>query len=322
MAGGFARAAVRPLSAAAALLASVLLLASPAAAGDESSLFRLGPEDIGTYGKDIDSLYVVIMWLTTITFFLTEGLLFWFLFRFRAKPGAKAVYTHGNHRLELIWTILPGLILFWLAIYQMGTWRSIKIVRPDMKSGLVVQVMAKQFEWRFRYAGPDGKFATEDDVTTTNFLHVPVDTNVTVLLRSQDVLHSFFLPNLRLKQDTVPGLTIPQWFRAMKTTDAARKERAALGDAGADKFEFEIACAELCGIGHTTMRGFLRVHEKDAFFKWIDGQYAGEVREFGADPEDKGINQYWPADQNKVEDPWLRDNWPAALKAAWPEKGE
>jgi cytochrome c oxidase subunit 2 len=191
-----------------------------------------------------------------------------------------------------------------------------------MKSGLVVQVMAKQFEWRFRYAGPDGKFATDDDVTTTNFLHVPVDTNVTVLLRSQDVIHSFFLPNLRLKQDTVPGLTIAQWFRALKTTDAARKERAALGDAGADKFEFEIACAELCGIGHTTMRGFLRVHEKDAFFKWIDGQYAGEIREFGVETEDKGINQYWPADQNKVEDAWLRDNWPAALKAAWPEKGE
>jgi cytochrome c oxidase subunit 2 len=315
---GSFRGAARPLLAAAALLAG---LAGPAFAGEDVALFHLGPENIGTYGKDIDSLYSVIMWLTTVTFLITEGLLLFFLLRFRAKEGGKAVYTHGNHRLELIWTILPGLILFWLAIFQLSTWRNIKVDRPPPKDGLVVEVMAKQFEWRFRYAGPDGKFDTEDDITTTNWLHVPVDTNVTVLLRSQDVIHSFFLPNLRLKQDTVPGLTISQWFRALKTTDAARKERGALGEAGADKFEFEIACAELCGIGHTTMRGFLHVHDKEDFFKWIDGVYVKEIREYGSDPEDL-INKYWPKDQNRIEDSWLRDSWPAAMKAAWPKKGE
>ena len=321
MGGGLARRAFRPLLALAALLGLLPALAGTAFAEEEVTLLRLGPENIGTYAHDIDALYVVIFWITTITFFLTEGALLVFLLRFRARPGGKAVYTHGNHRLEMIWTILPGLILLWLALYQMGTWRKIKVDRPEPKQGLVVEVMAKQFQWQFRYAGPDGKFATDDDICTTNWLHVPVDTDVTVLLRSQDVLHSFFLPNLRLKQDTVPGLTIRQWFRAMKTTEAARKERAARGEAGADKFEYEIACAELCGIGHTTMRGFLRVHGKDEFFAWINKTYADEVHEYGPDPEDP-LNKNWPADQNKLEDPWLRDNWPAAMKAAWPKKGE
>jgi heme/copper-type cytochrome/quinol oxidase subunit 2 len=362
----------RWLVAAAALLAG---LSGTALAGEDTSLFRLGPDEIGVYGGKIDTLYVQIMWLTTIVFLLTEGALVLFLFRFRAKAGGKAVYTHGNHRLEVIWTILPGVLLFLLAILQMGIWKDIKIARPDPKGGLVVQVLAKQFEWHFRYAGPDGRFGTEDDVVTTNYLHVPVNTNVTVLLRSQDVLHSFFLPNVRLKQDTVPGMTIPQWFNVRKTTEQGKAEfrarleadRANLGsrvardlraeilarlkgdkrpegdldaeyakavaeksveartgewiDGKVKAFEFEIACAELCGIGHTTMRGFLRVYPEKEFFAWINKVYEEDVHEDGTDPDDL-INKNWPASQNKVEDAWLREKWPAELKAAWPKKGE
>ena len=248
-----------------------------------------------------------------------------------------------------------------------------KIRKPAPREGLVVQVLAKQFEWNIRYAGPDGRFGTGDDVTMTNGLHVPVDTKVTVLLRSQDVLHSFFLPNIRLKQDTVPGLTISQWFEATKTTEAGRAEfrarleadRANLGprveadlreeirlrlakerppsadldgevakafaerpigqrvgdwiEAKAKAFDFEIACAELCGIGHTTMRGTLVVHGKDDFFRWLDGAYVKEVHEYGTDPNAL-INKHWPADQNGIEDEWLRAGWPADLKAKWPER--
>ncbi len=316
--------------AAAAILAASFA-ASPAFAGDEASLFRLGPENIGTYGRDVDHLYSLILWIVVATFFLTEGLLLFFLLRYRATPGGKSVYTHGNHRLELIWTLVPGAILFWLALFQMGTWKEIKITHPDPKQGPVIEVMGKQFEWRARYAGPDGKFATDDDMTFTNHLYVPVDTKVTILLRSQDVIHSFFLPNLRLKQDAVPGMTIQQWFEVAnerdasgaivtdRTTAAERKRRKDAGDPLADKFDYEIACAELCGIQHTTMHGYLHVLSKEDFWKWVDGAYLKDTLPYGSDPEDL-INKNWPADQNKFEDSWLRDNWPADLKAKWPKK--
>lgn len=310
-----AAATLRALAIRAALGAGAALLAATAAlAKDEVSLWRLGPENIGPeYSYEVDQLYRVILWIVMVAFVATEGLLVWFVVRFRAKPGGKAVYTHGNHRLEVIWTILPAAILFWLALHQMGTWKAIKITRPDPKQGLVVEVLAKQFEWNFRYAGPDGRFGTTDDVLSVNNLHIPVDTKVTVLIRSQDVLHSFFLPNIRLKQDAVPGLTIPQWFEARKTTATARKER------GDEKFEFEIACAELCGIQHTKMRGVLRVHTKEEFWKWIDKTYVDDILPYDTDPE-AFINKYWPESENRLEDPWLRDGWPADLKAKWPQK--
>lgn len=365
------------------LLAAVALvcLSLPALASESGwSLWRLAPENIGTYGKDVDDLYVVILWLVVATFIITEGILLLFLIRYRAKPGGRAVYTSGNHRLEVIWTIIPGAILFWLALYQIGTWKDIKVEKRPLKDGLVVQVMAKQFAWYFRYAGPDGIFGTSDDVTS-QVLHVPVNTRVTIQLRSLDVLHSFFLPNLRLKQDTVPGLTVTQWFQATKTSETARREllerleseRAQLGprverdleeavrsrlkaekrpvsDLPAEmekelserpldaritdwiaskgkSFSFEIACAELCGLGHTDMRGFLVVHSDDpgapdGFFPWIDKAYVDEVREYGVDSKSPLV-KFWPrtdakGEPLKVEDTWLRDNWPAELKAKWP----
>jgi cytochrome c oxidase subunit 2 len=304
---------------AAAGLLALAVAPGLAFAGEETSLWRLSPEDIGTYGHEIDSLYEVILWLVTGTFVLTEGALLLFVLKFRARPGGRAVYVHGNHRLEVIWTIIPAAILFWLAVFQMGTWSAIKIDRPAPKEGLVVQVLGTQFEWWFRYAGPDGTFGTEDDVTSLKTLHVPVDTKVTLLLRSNDVLHSFFPPNLRLKQDTVPGLTIGQWFEARKTTAQARAERKAKGDPKADAFHFEIACAELCGQGHTKMQGYLEVHGKDEFWKWLDAAYVKDSREYGTNPDDL-INKRWPKTENRIEDVWMRDGWPASLKAAWPAK--
>jgi len=368
---------VRRALVAAAAAACALLAAPPALAGETISLMEFSPDHIGGtegYGHEIDQLYKVILWIVIVTFVLTEGLLVFFLFRFRARPGGKAVYTHGNHRLEVIWTLVPGAILFWLAIYQTGTWRRIKIDRPPPSEGLVVEVMAKQFEWHFRLAGPDGKFGTADDVVpAANNLHVPVDTKVTVLLRSQDVLHSFFLPSLRLKQDTVPGMTIGVWFEAKRTTEQGRADyrarleadRASLGrrverdlrqeiwdglpaerknaaeedrewarllqekpldariadwiDAKTARFDYEIACAELCGLGHTRMRGTLVVHSKEDFFKWLDKEYVGDAHVYGSNP-DALINKFWPKTENKVEDEWLRREWPADLKAKWPKK--
>ncbi len=300
-------------------VAAALALAAfaPSALAEETSLWRLSPESISTYGHEVDSLYAVILWLTVVTFVITEGLLVVFLLKFRAKPGGRATYTHGNHRLEVIWTIVPAVLLFWLALYQVGAWKRIKLELPNRTDALIIQVMGRQFEWQFRYAGPDGRFATEDDVVQVGEFHVPVNRPVILQLRGYDTLHSFFVPALRLKQDTVPGLTIEQWFEATKTTARSREER------NAPTFHYEVACAELCGIGHTTMRALMVVEEEAEFFRWLDKAYVADAREFGPDPK-LAINKAWPATGSGgkplvVEDAWLRSRWPEELKAAWPK---
>ena len=219
------------------------------------------PENVGT-NTAVDDLFWLIFGVTGFFFLLTEGLLVYYCVKYRRKPGGKAAHMHGNHTLELVWTFIPGLILFVLAVMQTGVWSDSKyksaMPDPEAKETVVIQVLGKQFEWHFRYAGPDGKFRTADDITSLGEMHVPVDRDVIVRLQTKDVLHSFWLPNLRLKQDLVPGITIPQWFKAIKTG------------------RYEIVCAELCGAGHTTMRGVLMIDTDEDFEAWKKKQYAGE----------------------------------------------
>jgi cytochrome c oxidase subunit 2 len=119
----------------------------------------------------------------------------------------------------------------------------------------VVRVTAKQFNWEVQYPGPDGRFDTDDDLVLENDLEVPVDAVVHVRLRSRDVIHSFFLPHLRLKQDAVPGREIVVWFQATRPG------------------RYEIPCAELCGFGHSGMKGFLTVNTPEQFRAWIEEKW-------------------------------------------------
>jgi len=153
------------------------------------------PEAISEHAEKVDNLFWLILAVTGFFFVLTEALLIYFCVKYRAREGGRAQHTHGNHTLELAWTFIPGTILFILAVLQTGTWGSVKYKSkfPDEKDSVVVQVMAKQFEWYFRYPGADGEFGTEDDVTSNGELHVPVNRNVIVKLRTRDVLHSFWL---------------------------------------------------------------------------------------------------------------------------------
>ncbi|RMH74576.1 MAG: hypothetical protein D6681_23005 [Calditrichaeota bacterium] len=125
----------------------------------------------------------------------------------------------------------------------------------------VVYVTGKQFNWDFTYPGPDNQFGTEDDLTLENELHVPVNKQIRLVLQSEDVLHSFFIPVVRLKQDVVPGRKIPVWFQAVKTSE------------NTENGYYEIACAELCGYGHYTMRGFLYVHSQEDYDSWVQQQW-------------------------------------------------
>src|SRR5262245_52491454 len=120
------------------------------------------PENISTYGAKIDSLFYLIFWITTIVFVLVQAALVAFIIKYRARPGGRATYTHGNNTLEIAWTIAPSLILVVLALLSRGTWDEIKSHVPP--TDFVVSVLAKQFNWDFVYPGPDGKFDTADDL--------------------------------------------------------------------------------------------------------------------------------------------------------------
>ncbi|HEY2917597.1 MAG TPA: cytochrome c oxidase subunit II [Candidatus Binatia bacterium] len=211
-------------------------------------MLRWLPEDVSTFGREIDSLFYLIYYITAVTFILVTVLMVVFLIVYRRKEGRRAVYSHGNTTLEIIWTIIPAAILIVLSFMSVSTWAKVKRHVPD--SDFELQVAAKQFNWEVVYPGPDGKLNTEDDVKFDNDLHVPVNKVVRVHLSSRDVIHSFFLPNLRLKQDAVPGRTILVWFEATKPG------------------KYELPCAELCGFGHSGMKGWLYVHTPEEYAKW------------------------------------------------------
>lgn len=226
------------------------------------------PQDISTHGSAIDGLFWLIMGLTGVTFVITELLLIYAVLKFRHSDERKAEHTHGNHVVEMIWTIVPGIILFFLAIYQIPAWNTAKVAEPEDKDSEIIRVLGKQFEWAFQYKGPDQRFDTDDDIFTLGDFVIPVRKSVKIHLRSTDVLHSFFLPNLRFKQDLVPGKDIVQWFTATDTTAFARAWRAK-DDQNWRNFNYEVACAELCGLGHQKMRGTLTILEDDAYQAWI-----------------------------------------------------
>ena len=184
------------------------------------------PEDISTYGLEIDRLFHIILVITGIIFFGVQGTLLYFLIRYRARPGTKATYTHGNNTLEIIWTVIPAVILVFLTIWSQKVWSQIKGGAPP--GAIPIEIQAEQFAWpvrvRLTSIGKDGK---------------------------HPVIHSFFLPEFRLKQDVVPGMAIDVWFEATRTG------------------KYEIACAEFCGLGHYRMRGFLSIHSPEGFEAWL-----------------------------------------------------
>lgn len=208
------------------------------------------PENISTFGVGVDKLFMLIYWLTLIVFILVTITLVAFLIMYRHRPGHKAAYIEGSTKLEIIWTTATTVIVFGLALLSYPQWNRIKSPTQLPTPEVIVQVSAKQFNWDMTYPGPDGEFGTEDDLELENQLHVPEDKVVHIQLTSVDVIHSFFLPNLRLKQDALPNRFITVWFEAMETGN------------------YEIACAELCGFEHFGMRGFLTVHSEADYEAW------------------------------------------------------
>jgi cytochrome c oxidase subunit 2 len=195
-------------------------------------------------------------------------MLAWFAFRYQDAEGAKAAYWHDNSKLEITWTGATAVVMLVFMFAALNLWADIQSPAPD--DAMVVEVTGQQFRWVVRYPGPDGAFgrtdvelidldsenyigvdrsdpAGADDVLRVNEMQLVKDRPVRVLIRSTDVIHGFYLPGFRVKQDAMPGLVVETWFVPTK--------------AG----EFEIACAEHCGLGHYRMRGFVHVGDEPAF---------------------------------------------------------
>jgi cytochrome c oxidase subunit II len=215
------------------------------------------PENVSTYGPEIDRLFYLIYYVTGATFFAVQITLLVFLVIYRHRDDRRASYTHGNTTLEIAWTVAPAILLVILAFASRSVWAEIKQRVPP--SDMQVQVTAKQFNWEIAYPGPDGKFDTDDDVTMDNDLYVPVGKTIRIQLKSRDVIHSFFIPSARFKQDAVPGHNIPAWFKITK--------------AG----KYEVPCAELCGFGHSGMRGWLHVLPLDEYEVWAREHKVGPL---------------------------------------------
>lgn len=215
------------------------------------------PENISTYGHKIDHVIEVIYYIVGVWFILAQAVLFYFLFFYRKKVAPKAVYERGMGLKKLAWILIPVTLVvgfdLGIDIIQGPVWDEIKIHLPQ-NPDQIIQITGKQFAWDFITPGVDNKLGTGDDIKTTTDLYVPVNQKIIFELNAVDVLHSFWVPQLRLKQDAVPGRTIKGWFEATKVG------------------EYDIACAELCGVGHGNMKGRLHVLRVEDYQRWMSEQ--------------------------------------------------
>jgi len=230
----------------------------------------------------IDHQFTVTFILMGIVFVLAQGALGLFAWRYRDRGDAHPVqYSHGNITLEVIWTALTAVLFIGLNLAGSPIWAAERF-EPAHPGSVPVEVTGMQFAWYFRYPGADGKYgatnpklmdpssgneaaigldtsdpAAKDDVVTGT-MYLPVNREVDLTLRAVDVIHSFFVPNMRFKQDAVPGLAIHMHFTPI-----------AVGD-------YEIACAELCGLGHYKMHGMVKVVSQDDYDKWLAAREAAK----------------------------------------------
>ena len=210
------------------------------------------PPAVSTVAGDIDRIFWIIFIVTGIVFVAVELAIVVIVVKYRGRKDRKAYYIEGNNKAEIIWTVTPAILVLALAFASQTVWSDIKDVDSFPADALEMKLVAEQFEWHFTYPGVDGVLGTDDDFEVRNQLHMPVNRPVILHLESVDVIHSFFVPVFRLKQDIVPGLpNNATWFEATEVG------------------EYEGACAELCGTGHTTMDARVSVKTQQDYDRWV-----------------------------------------------------
>ncbi len=259
------------------LLLGLLIVAMVVIGGVGTTLYARGhwwlPPLASVFGGEIDRLFYTTLIITGVVFVLVHVLLALFVWRYAASGDRKALYWYDNRKLELSYTIIPAIVLAIMVSMGGVVWATIHKTPPA--DALLVDERGEQFSWLSRYPGADGVFgrvdpklidhranpmgldpvdqASADDIVSSE-LHLVVNRPVRIRLRSTGVLHSFFVPAFRVKQDAVPGMTIEIWFTPTK------------------EGPYEIACAELCGIGHYAMKGKVVVESQQAFDTWLAQQ--------------------------------------------------
>ncbi len=275
-------------------------------------LHKLGlPINMSVQGAAIDEINAIVHWLMLILF-VGWGLFFIVsLVKFRASKNAKADYTgvksHLSSLLEAVVAVIEIVILFG---FGFPIWAARVTDVPSTYESVHLRVVAQQFAWNFHYPGPDGKFGktradlvdeqenpvgldrssdnASDDFYTVNQLHVPVNKKIRIDLTSLDVIHSFTLTELRVKQDAIPGMSIPVHFTSTMTSEEFLKTTVGTKREGKS---LEITCAQLCGLGHYRMRGFFTVHDDEGYQAWLDEQ-AEYLEEESGDDDDWGDDDW------------------------------
>ena len=202
-------------------------------------------QEASTAAPEIDHLLDVMIVLSAFVFSLVMVMLFYALWKFKAQPGDESdgEPIHGNTRLEVAWTLIPTIIVLFGAGYS---WKVLDNIEKKADNPLTVQVFSQQFAWSFGYPG-------KDDAFSEGVLHVPVDRQVQFKMHAQDVIHSFWVPEWRIKKDAVPGIT---------TTATVTPDKVG---------PYQLICTELCGFGHAAMRAEVVVEPAPEFRKWVDG---------------------------------------------------
>lgn len=261
---------------------------------------RLAPKILGeaasNHGEKIDTMLYITIAVTGIVFVITQILLFWFSFKYQEKEERKAYFFPHDNRLEVIWTVIPAIVLTVLVGFGLYYWFQITGEAP--KDAMVVEVTGKQFSWEFRYPGKDGELgkkyyknvddannnplgqiwedpANHDDIYTTGEMHIVVNKPVKLQINAKDVIHDVGLAHFRMKMDAVPGIPTTMWFTPKFTTRQMREKY------GPD-FNYEISCDQMCGKGHFSMRGTIVVESQAEFNAWLAGKQPQYLAAMGA----------------------------------------
>jgi len=223
-----------------------------------------------TYAGDIDDLFTLIFVLVGFWFLLSEGVFFWLIFKFKKRDGVPAAYVSGEKKEEKRWITYPHLLVLvcdvFIIVGAVRVWYDVKQNLPPAQE--TVRVVSQQWAWTFQHPGADGQLDTADDIEKVNELHVKQGTLYHYKLESKDVLHDFSVPVFRLKQDAIPGRVITGWFEPTLTG------------------EFDIQCAEICGIGHGLMGARIFIETPEQHAAWIAEN--GSVELAAAEPPASG----------------------------------
>jgi cytochrome c oxidase subunit 2 len=240
-------------------------------------------EAASEHGERIDTMMWITLAVTGIVFLITQILLFWFSYKYQEKEGRKVYYYPHNNRLEVIWTVIPAIVLTVLVGFGLYYWFQITGEAP--KNAQVIEVTGSQFKWEFRYPGKDNKLGRKyykeiaeaksnplgqiwsdpdnhDDIVVSQEVHLVVGKPVKFIIGAKDVIHDVGLAHFRLKMDAVPGIPTTMWFTPKYTTRQMKEKY------GQD-FNFEISCDQMCGSGHYTMRGVIVVESQAEYNAWL-----------------------------------------------------